>query len=171
MDSLTRLYVFFMSKKLMKNRPEEFWPLRFRGHFGSYFLSFPFFCGKDFWSLMNSNNICFCFLGGEGVWGVVPLHRPLLCPCRWQNHSRPFFILVRREIIVRGQSYFSRLPKYWPPIPLSARRVCIPAFVAGGRTDSPGGEGDGGSTFWKTREIGLPSYNDLSTSSYLCQSL
>jgi hypothetical protein len=25
---------------------------------------------------------------------------------------------------VRGQSYFSRLPKYWPPIPLSARRVC-----------------------------------------------
>jgi hypothetical protein len=31
-----------------------------------------------------------------------------------------------REIIVRGQSYFSRLPKYWPPIPLSARRVCVP---------------------------------------------
>ncbi len=27
---------------------------------------------------------------------------------------------------VRGQSYFSRLPKYWPPIPLSARRVCPP---------------------------------------------
>jgi hypothetical protein len=32
----------------------------------------------------------------------------------------------RREIIVRGQSYFSRLPKYWPPIPRSARRVCPP---------------------------------------------
>jgi hypothetical protein len=30
---------------------------------------------------------------------------------------------------VRGQSYFSRHPKYWPPIPLSARRVCC-----GGRT-------------------------------------
>jgi hypothetical protein len=27
---------------------------------------------------------------------------------------------------VRGQSYFSRLPKYWLPIPLSARRVCPP---------------------------------------------
>ncbi len=27
---------------------------------------------------------------------------------------------------VRGKSYFSRLPKYWPPIPLSARRVCPP---------------------------------------------
>ncbi len=44
------------------------------------------------------------------------------------------------EIIVSGQSYFSSLPKH-----------------------SPGGEGDGGSIFWKTREIGLPSYNDLST--------
>jgi hypothetical protein len=33
----------------------------------------------------------------------------------------------RREIItVRGQSYLSRLPKYWPPHPLSARRVCPP---------------------------------------------
>ncbi len=69
----------------------------------------------------------------------------------------------RREIIVRGQSYFSRLPKYWPPIPISARRVCTPCLCCGGRTDSPGGEGDGGSIFWKTREIGLPSYNDLST--------
>jgi hypothetical protein len=29
---------------------------------------------------------------------------------------------------------------------------------------SPGGEGDGGSIFWKTREIGMPSYsNNLST--------
>jgi hypothetical protein len=35
-----------------------------------------------------------------------------------------------------------------------------PATKAGG-THSPGGEGDGGSIFWKTREIGLPSYNDL----------
>ncbi len=41
------------------------------------------------------------------------------------------FGLRRREIItLRGQSYVSRLPKYWPP-PLSARRVC----------PSPGGEG------------------------------
>ncbi len=71
----------------------------------------------------------------------------------------------RREIIARprGQSNFYRLPKYWPPIPLSARRVCTPRLCCGGRTDSPGGEGDGGSIFWKTIEIGLPSYNDLST--------
>ncbi len=34
---------------------------------------------------------------------------------------------IRREIItVRGQYYVSRLPKYWPPTPLSARRVCPP---------------------------------------------
>ncbi len=41
---------------------------------------------------------------------------------------------MRREIItVRGQSYVSRLPKYWPPpTPLSARRLCTPAFVWGG---------------------------------------
>ncbi len=44
--------------------------------------------------------------------------------------------------------------KHWSPL------VCL---CCGGRTDSPGGEWDGGSIFWKTREIGLPSYNDLST--------
>ncbi len=33
-----------------------------------------------------------------------------------------------------------------------------------GRTHSPGGEGGGGSIFWKTRDIGLASYsNNLST--------
>ncbi len=78
-------------------------------------------------------------------------------PVCWKLKGRK-----RREIIVRGQSYFSRLPKYWPPIPLSARQCPPPATKAGG-THSPGGEGDGGSIFWKTREIGLPSYNDLST--------
>ncbi len=45
---------------------------------------------------------------------------------------------------VRGQSYFSRLPKFWPPIPLSARRVCPPPATKAGGTHSPGGEGDGG---------------------------
>ncbi len=64
---------------------------------------------------------------------------------------------------VRGQSYFSRLPKYWPPIPLSARRVCPPPATKVGVTHSPGGVGDGGSIFWKTREIGLPSYSKICT--------
>ena len=69
---------------------------------------------------------------------------------------------VERLFTVRGQSYLSRLPKYGPPIPLSARRVCTPAFVGRGGGEKlarRGGEGDGGSIFWKTREIGLPSYN------------
>ncbi len=72
--------------------------------------------------------------------------------------------ILRDIVTVRGQSYFSRLPKYWPPIPLSARRVCPPPATKAEGTHSPGGEGDGGSIFWKTREIGLPSYsNNLST--------
>jgi hypothetical protein len=50
------------------------------------------------------------------------------------------------------------------PHPLSARRVCPPPATKAGGTHSPGGEGDGGSIFWKTRDIGLPSYsNNLST--------
>jgi hypothetical protein len=37
-------------------------------------------------------------------------------------------------------------------------------WVGRGGTHSPGGEGGGGSIFWKTRELGLPSYsNNLST--------
>ena len=65
---------------------------------------------------------------------------------------------------VRGQSYFYRLPKYWTPIPLSARRVCTPRLCCGGGgTDSTGGEGDGGSIFWKMIEIGLPSYSKICT--------
>jgi hypothetical protein len=65
----------------------------------------------------------------------------------------------RREIInVRGQSYVLRLPKYWPPAPtpLTAQRVCTPR-VCGGRTHSTGGEGAGGSIFWKTQDTALYS--------------
>ncbi len=54
------------------------------------------------------------------------------------------FAAKRREIIVRGQSYFSRLPKYWPPIPLSARRVCPPPATKAEVTHSPGGDGGRG---------------------------
>jgi hypothetical protein len=38
-----------------------------------------------------------------------------------------------------------------------------PRLCCGGRIDSPGGEGDGGSIFWKTRDIGLPSYSKICT--------
>ncbi len=76
---------------------------------------------------------------------------------------------LRREIItVRGQSYVSRLPKYWPPTPLSVWQVCPPppnkGGGGGGGTHSPGGEGVGVNIFWKKRDIGLPSCsNNLST--------
>ncbi len=61
--------------------------------------------------------------------------------------------LQRRELItVRGQTYVLRLPKSWPPTPLSARWVCC-----GGSKHSLGGEGGGGSIFWKTQDTALYS--------------
>jgi hypothetical protein len=52
-----------------------------------------------------------------------------------------------------------------PPTPLSARRVCVPpAFVGGEDTLAGRREGWRGQYFWKTIDIGLPSYsNNLST--------
>ncbi len=38
----------------------------------------------------------------------------------------------RREIIVRGQSYGWRLPKYWPPTPSPPGECVPPAYGAGG---------------------------------------
>jgi hypothetical protein len=65
---------------------------------------------------------------------------------RWDKIGAP---------IVRLHSV-ERLLLYLPPL-------------LGGRTHSPGGEGGGGSIFWKTRDIGLPSYsNNLSTLHSLC---
>ncbi len=69
----------------------------------------------------------------------------------------------RREIItVRGQSYVSRLPKYWsPPPPPQQRR----GYTLAGRRG-----GCGVNIFWKTRDIGLASYsNNLSTDAMLQQ--
>ncbi len=89
------------------------------------------------------------------------------CTYTFTTPSRLFKALTAQStyFTVRGQFYFSRLPKYWPPppIPLSARRVCPPPATKAGGTHSPGGEGDGGSIVWKTREIGLPSYSKICT--------
>ncbi len=49
-----------------------------------------------------------------------------------------------------------------PHPPLRPASLSSPATKAGD-THSPGGEGDRGSIFWKTREIGLPSYSKKST--------
>ncbi len=51
-----------------------------------------------------------------------------------------------------------------PPPPLSARRVCPPPNKGGGYTIAERRGGRRGSIFWKTKDIGLPSYsNNLST--------
>jgi hypothetical protein len=47
-----------------------------------------------------------------------------------------------------------------PHPPLRPASLSSPRNKGGG-THSPGGEGDGGSIFWKTREIGLPSYSKI----------
>jgi hypothetical protein len=50
-----------------------------------------------------------------------------------------------------------------PHPPLRPATVYPPPLFGGGGAHSPGGKGGGGSIFWKTRDIGLPSYsNNLS---------
>jgi hypothetical protein len=84
----------------------------------------------------------------------------MLSFCIWPTWSLQGVLsgvgFTRREIItVRGQSYVWRLPKYWPPTLLSARRVGTPCLCCGRKTHSPGGEGGGGSIFWKTQDTAL----------------
>jgi hypothetical protein len=50
-------------------------------------------------------------------------------------------------ITVRGQSYFSRLPKYWPPSPSPPGECVPPAFVAGGGQTRRAERGMGGQYF------------------------
>ncbi len=73
---------------------------------------------------------------------------------------------ARREIItVRGQSYCLSSSKILTPHPpLHPCECVLPRNKSGGYT-FPGRRGGGvGSIFWKTRDIGLPSYrNNLST--------
>ncbi len=76
----------------------------------------------------------------ERFGGMLPLFLFLF------NINRAYIQSQSTYFTVRGQSYFSRFPKYWPP-----------------PSPSPPGEGDGGSIFWKTREIGLPSYSKVCT--------
>jgi hypothetical protein len=63
--------------------------------------------------------------------------------------------------IRRVQSCVCRLPKYWPPTPLSTQRVCPPPALKAGGTHLPDGDGGGESIFWKTPAIGLASYSTI----------
>jgi hypothetical protein len=57
-----------------------------------------------------------------------------------------------------------------PPPPSPTGECVLRPQQRRGGTHSPGGEGGGGSIFWKSRDIGLPSYsNNLSTENmFLC---
>ncbi len=91
---------------------------------------------------------------------LLSSYLPMINQERWDHGFR------RETITVRGQSYFSRLPKYCPPPPSPSRPgECVPpAFVAGGGQTRRAERGmGGGSIFWKTREIGLPSYSKICT--------
>jgi hypothetical protein len=51
------------------------------------------------------------------------------------------------------------------PPPPSPPVECVPPAFVGGKDTIARGRGGGGSIFWKTRDIGVPSYsNNLSTS-------
>ncbi len=86
---------------------------------------------------------------------------------KWQITAHHRVGVRRREIItVRGHAILClSSSKILTPTPLSARRVCTPAFVGGGGGGHTRRAERGlGSIFWKTRDIGLPSYsNNLST--------
>ncbi len=77
--------------------------------------------------------------------------------------------IVERLLLSEGNP-MSRVFHNIDPSPPSPPGECVlppPPTKAGG-THSPGEEGGGGSIFWKTRDIGLPSYsNNLSTSSMI----
>jgi hypothetical protein len=72
----------------------------------------------------------------------------------------PRLVFTLNNWFFRHQACYSLLPA--KPGGQADRVVSLCKYKVVG-TDSPGGEGDGGSIFWKTREIGLPAYNDLST--------
>ncbi len=72
------------------------------------------------------------------------------------NPQRDYY--CKRAILCLSSS------KILTPPPPSPPGECVLTPTKAGGTHSPGGEGGGGSIFWKTRDIGLPSYsNNLST--------
>ncbi len=104
-----------------------------------------------------------CLAGGEG-WRGDDLHcdgqvvLPALTYCTTTA--------VERLFTVRGQSYLSRLPKYWPPILLSARRVCSsPPLCWGGEEHTRQGyRGMGGRYSGRRERLDCPlTVNNLST--------
>jgi hypothetical protein len=114
------------------------------------------------------------FFKKKFFWVIIALFAILKCIC--EKNGTFSNILQKVKSCFFANIYHSPCDSYWnskKSIKLKPPSVYPPAFVGGGgRTHSPGGEGGGGSIFWKTRDIGLPSYsNNLSTTpSYkICQ--
>ncbi len=138
-NKITKFWVFFSSTKWFGTK---FWAFFYLLRNGSELARFPiFYSGWNLSRLVPQ----FKWLDRRGIYTVSTLWAntfkgtPIGCSVHNCFHLKQGKMWARREIItVRGQSYFSRLPKYWPPIPFSARRVCTPRLCCGGRTDSPG---------------------------------
>jgi hypothetical protein len=74
-------------------------------------------------------------------------------------HPTEYIFYCKRAILFLSSSKI--LTPHPPLRPASVYEYSPPLLR--GRTDSPGGEGDGGSNFSKTREIGLLSYSKICT--------
>ncbi len=90
---------------------------------------------------------------------LVHIRRHSLCT----SPTLPQHLVPQSTYIRRVQSCAWRLPKYWPPAPLSTQRVCPPPAPKEGGYTLAGRREVWGSIFWKTPAIGLASYNNLST--------
>jgi hypothetical protein len=77
-----------------------------------------------------------------------------------KHTEKKYITPERREIIYSKMAILSLSSSkiLTPRPPLRLASVSSPPTKAGG-THSLGGEGGGGSIFWKTSEIGLPSYS------------
>ncbi len=108
--------------------------------------------------------ICGVTVDLQSLFGLhVNSYTHWLRPCNLTSPPPPLWAHIRGRysqstyFTVRGQSYFSRLPKCWPPSP-SPPGECVPPPLLRGEDRLAERRGGWGSIFWKTREIGLPSY-------------
>ncbi len=76
------------------------------------------------------------------------------------GESTEYIFYCKRAILFLSSS---KILTPHPPLPLTS--LSSPRNKGGGYTlaGRTGGEGDGGSIFWKTREIGLSSYSKICT--------
>ncbi len=77
----------------------------------------------------------------------------------WRAGPTEYIFYCKRAILFLSSS---KILTPQPPSPFPPGK-CVFSPQQRRGTHSPGGEEDGGSIFWKTREIGLPSYSKICT--------